>query len=73
MLTARFTERDLKHLNTILKLLTDTNIYLKSSVLACDLTAVQDFRDDFKKRLYGSDVESDEYNQSLNHFLTGTY
>jgi hypothetical protein len=56
-----------------LKLLTDTNIYLKSSVLACDLTAVQDFRDDFKKRLYGSDVESDEYNQSLNHFLTGTY
>ena len=49
MLTARFTERDLKHLNTILKLLTDTNIYLKSSVLASDLTAVQDFRDDFKK------------------------
>ena len=73
MLTARFTEHDLKHLNILLKLLTNTNDYLKSSVLAFDLEAVKDFRDDLKNRLLGYETDSEDNSLNSSDFLTGIY
>jgi hypothetical protein len=70
MHTAKLYDFDLKHLDYIISYFSSKNKNLESREIDPCLDELVWFSDNLKKRLLKSESESDDYSQSLNHFLT---